>query len=396
MIEWIIQQQGVLSITLVFLLLSHGAITRKVGTTFAYRCWLLVPVTLLLNNVAKYLNPLAYLPKSSSDNVAHYVVNVDPISVDFAGHQTEAFWLFIVWLIGALLVVSIVTAQYFILRLSTGSYKNDFKDHCYCSSTVTYPLVLGVLSPKILLPGNFQQVYSPQQQQMILEHERVHIRHRDHVWNALALLLVLMFWFNPLIWIAMRSFRLSQELACDSAVLRTRSKQEKVLYAKALLICVENHRWEQSFLPSMGDKQTLLKRLHFIKQPVSVNRHFVAGLSFMLIVISTNIVLAGFEPEQASKIKINDIPPSKRVEPHYPQIAVNNQLEGSVILRFDINKKVLTDNIEVVQSFPEGIFDKSAVEALSQWEYQNDQQLNSNQELSGKFVQLDFRLYPRD
>ena len=125
MIEWIIQQQGVLSITLVFLVLSYGAITRKVGTTFAYRCWLLVPVTLLLNNVAKYLNPLAYLPNSSSDNVARYVVNVDPISVDFAGHQTEAFWLFIVWLIGALLVLSIVTAQYFLLRLSTGSYKNE-------------------------------------------------------------------------------------------------------------------------------------------------------------------------------------------------------------------------------------------------------------------------------
>jgi TonB family protein len=107
-------------------------------------------------------------------------------------------------------------------------------------------------------------------------------------------------------------------------------------------------------------------------------------------------VLAGFEPEQASKIKINDIPPSKRVEPHYPQIAVDNQLEGSVILRFDINKKGLTDNIEVVQSFPEGVFDISAVEALSQWEYRSSEQPNAYQAQSGKFVQLDFRLYPRD
>ena len=137
----------------------------------------------------------------------------------------------------------------------------------------------------------------------------MHIQHRDHVWNALALILVLMFWFNPLVWVAVRSFRLSQELACDNVVLRTSSKQEKVLYAKALLTCAENHRWEQSFLPSMGDKQTLMKRLYFIKQPATVNRYFAAGLSFMLIVISTNIVLAGFEPEQASKIKINDIPP---------------------------------------------------------------------------------------
>ena len=139
---------------------------RKVGATLAYGCWLLVPLVLLLNTVAKYLNPLMYLPKSTSDNVARYVVNVNPISVDLAGHQTEPFWLFIVWLIGALLVLSIVTAQYFLLRLSTGSYKNDFKDHCYYSSTVTSPLVLGVLSPKILLPGNFEQIYCPQQQQM--------------------------------------------------------------------------------------------------------------------------------------------------------------------------------------------------------------------------------------
>ena len=111
-------------------------------------------------------------------------------------------------------------------------------------------------------------------------------------------------------------------------------------------------------------------------------------------VVATNTLLADLPIAKKTSIKINDIKPSLRVEPLYPQSAIENQQEGSVILKFDITAKGKTDNIEIVQSFPEGVFDASAIEALAQWEYKSH--LSGVGNMTGSFVQLDFRLYRRE
>lgn len=97
-------------------------------------------------------------------------------------------------------------------------------------------------------------------------------------------------------------------------------------------------------------------------------------------------------PVEASKI--NDANPVKRVEPLYPQEAVTNEQEGSVVLQFDITPTGATDNIRIVKSTPEGVFDDSARNALLQWEYKPRIQGGTAQRQSGLLVQLDYKLRP--
>jgi len=60
----------------------------------------------------------------------------------------------------------------------------------------------------------------------------------------------------------------------------------------------------------------------------------------------------------------------KRVAPKYPVKAAINNVEGYVVMVFDITKEGNTDIIEVIESFPSNVFDVEAKRALSQWLYQ--------------------------
>ena len=66
-------------------------------------------------------------------------------------------------------------------------------------------------------------------------HESMHQRHGDIWWSYLRNLLVALYWFHPLVWLAARLSREDCELACDEAVVAQLSENEKIAYGKSLL-----------------------------------------------------------------------------------------------------------------------------------------------------------------
>ena len=84
--------------------------------------------------------------------------------------------------------------------------------------------------------------------------------------------------------------------------------------------------------------------------------------------------------------------PIKRVPPAYPEKAAQDNVEGFVVLSFDITETGATDNVTVVKSKPAGVFDKSAKVALEQWEYKPRIQGGKGVKQTGLLVQLDFQL----
>jgi beta-lactamase regulating signal transducer with metallopeptidase domain len=68
-----------------------------------------------------------------------------------------------------------------------------------------------VLRPRIIVPADFTAHYNGSEQTLILAHEQQHLKHGDHWWNFLALLLHTVFWFHPLLPVAKRWFRSDQK-----------------------------------------------------------------------------------------------------------------------------------------------------------------------------------------
>ena len=96
------------------------------------------------------------------------------------------------------------------------------------------PMLAGLLHPVLLLPRHVRDL-PPAQQQLIVAHELMHLRRRDHLWQHAATVLQVVLWFVP----AMHSFhgrlQWALELGCDRAVLAGRPQDERRSYAAALL-----------------------------------------------------------------------------------------------------------------------------------------------------------------
>lgn len=84
--------------------------------------------------------------------------------------------------------------------------------------------------------------------------------------------------------------------------------------------------------------------------------------------------------------------PVVRMEPRYPAIASRDGIEGWVKLSFSINETGGVENIKVLDSNPKRIFDRSAIKALSKWQYRPELNQGKAVRQENQTVQLDFNL----
>jgi beta-lactamase regulating signal transducer with metallopeptidase domain len=124
------------------------------------------------------------------------------------------------WGLGALLIVALLVAHQLRFMAEVRAGRGG-------------PAVVGVISPRIVMPA-IGEDYSLEERALIRAHERQHVVRHDPRAGALASLMQALFWFNPLVHVAVRAMRLDQELACDAAVLRHRPA-DRALYARTLL-----------------------------------------------------------------------------------------------------------------------------------------------------------------
>ena len=81
-----------------------------------------------------------------------------------------------------------------------------------------------------------------------------------------------------------------------------------------------------------------------------------------------------------------------RVAPKYPKEAFSTGTEGSVDLKFDISSEGKPINIQITRSWPKGVFDKSATEAIRQWTFPVVDAQGKPVDLTNQTVKLLFKI----
>ena len=105
------------------------------------------------------------------------------------------------------------------------------------SRHVGSPMAGGVWSPVIFLPATIQE-WSAERRHVVLAHEMAHLAGGDPLRHVLARVVVALYWFHPLVWIAAWQSSVAREQACDEAVLALGTTPS--VYARVLLELAES------------------------------------------------------------------------------------------------------------------------------------------------------------
>ncbi len=146
--------------------------------------------------------------------------------------RTLADGAWIVWLAGLglmLLYAALSTAR--IRRSVREAVPGEEKGVWLCDA-VRSPFILGVIRPRIYLPS---LPLGGEAESYLIAHEKAHLRRGDHLWKPLGFLLLCVYWFNPLCWLAYVLLCRDIELACDERVIRDLDRGQIADYSEALL-----------------------------------------------------------------------------------------------------------------------------------------------------------------
>ena len=80
-----------------------------------------------------------------------------------------------------------------------------------------------------------QKELRPEQMELVMRHEGQHLELSHCGWKTYANIGLVLYWWNPLVWLGYRYFCRDLELACDRAVLNELDERERREYARTLV-----------------------------------------------------------------------------------------------------------------------------------------------------------------
>ncbi|WP_228710819.1 M56 family metallopeptidase [Saccharobesus litoralis] len=376
------------------LLLGHKWLIRTLGAINTYLLWLTVPLGLVI-----YCLPLPWQQSNvlQITEIKRYLVDAD---TSFQ-QSISMSWFVYIWLGVAVAITAYWLLSYFTFNKQLQLIPVDKsilpvtlpkKLSVYQHSKEYSPMLVGMVQPKLIIPENFFELYSVEQQKLILEHEICHFDRNDIYWNLVAITCLTLFWFHPLAWLSYFRFRQDQELSCDQLVVARKPKESRITYSKALLVTAQSTpplAFAQLSFTKYGDKQMMFERINNVKTSTKASKSILATVMFATITMLSGLSYAGNQHDKAGAqiAHKNNLMAEVRIKPKYPLQAAQNKTEGSVVLKFDVTASGAVQNVEVVNAKPAYVFDKAAVTALKQWKYSAPGRLVKN-----NLVQLDFAM----
>ncbi len=146
--------------------------------------------------------------------------------------QVLCFICAIVWLVGIAAMLIYTLASYLRIK-GRVSEAVILKENIYLCDRIDSPFILGLINPKIYLPSSITQ----SDVDFVVAHEKAHLKRKDHLWKPLGFLLLSVYWFNPLMWVAYILLCRDIELACDEKVIKNMGTDIKKEYSTALINC---------------------------------------------------------------------------------------------------------------------------------------------------------------
>jgi bla regulator protein BlaR1 len=295
MISWLAETMLGVTLLMVVALAARRPVARFCGAGWAYALWLLPALRLVLP-------PLA-LPRFGVDiplpPITVIIPAMDGVTASLPAEAGPGQWvpfMLALWAGGAVtfLLWHWLSYRAFLKALKASSRPGDPPVYggieTLASDAVDGPLAVGVFERRIVLPPFFSRRYTPGERRLAMEHELVHHRRGDIMWNIAGLVILALNWFNPVAWIAFHAFRSDQELACDAAVARNATGEERHDYARAMVKSASRPGLIAACPLNRADE--LKRRLRMIRSHRGGKARMAGGLAAFAALLTAGLALS--------------------------------------------------------------------------------------------------------
>jgi beta-lactamase regulating signal transducer with metallopeptidase domain len=155
------------------------------------------------------------------------------------------------------------------------------------------PILFGAFRPRIAIPRQALESLPSDQVRPILLHELTHLRRKDLWVSFIQMLLQILYWFHPVVWMANRQLRQERELIVDDIVLTKLYGHRESYSASLLSIARQGARWQFVMPAYVGIVETQGTLTHRLKRIMDVRRKISLRLGWagLVVLVALGLVL---------------------------------------------------------------------------------------------------------
>lgn len=338
------------------LLIAKRIFKNNLSSRMQYNLWFLllglltvpfIPLPLIgFPQIFSWLSSLRSSPSSDIGTAMGETVGTDPtgninwmndftLSVNSEAPSIAGYILVVIWLVGIIAMIILIIKSTLRLRsLEKSALPLQNKEvrrlynHCleemkihrkipvYSTAFLKSPIIVGFLKPCIYLPihlisgytlsrsarseGAYITGYSngcnESDMRYMLLHELQHYKHHDAIGNFLMNLTGVVYWFNPLVWYALKEMRNDREIACDTSVLKMLEEDDYEDYGNTLINFAEKVSLTPfPFAAGLGGNMKQMKR-RIINIASYEKPTFIKRLKGITAFTLTAVLLLSFVP----------------------------------------------------------------------------------------------------
>ena len=196
-----------------------------------------LPVANIYNPDSNIANNHYYHHVDSGVKILDTVIDTLVVNTTTSALRSNMSIIACLWLVGmvAMILYATITCIRLYKKVREGLV---LKDNIWLCDRIDTPFILGLFKPRIFLPSGITE----NDMEYVIAHENAHLRRRDHWWKPLGFILLTVYWFNPVMWLAYILLCRDIELACDEKVIKEMGADIKKSYSEALINCSVSRR----------------------------------------------------------------------------------------------------------------------------------------------------------
>lgn len=255
------------------------------------------------------------------------------------------------------------------------------------------PFLTGFRRPRIVFPA-LARDWTDEQLRAVIAHEAAHIRYGDQWLNLPLMLVRLVYFWHPLVWLLGRQTNDIRERLCDDAAIRA-LRHTPLQYARCLLSIAESiirpPAWLTSAIFFAGSSRNFRNRItyHLTQAEEIVMKQSKLTQVFVLMALALLMLPLSCQVEKEPGETVAPPPPTASVMgedavvdfsmltekpetleqgiPKYPELAKKAGIEGTVVVKVLIDLEGNVEATELLKSVE--VLDEAALEAARQFKF---------------------------